>query len=87
MDNFGQNYCTCFSGYSGSTCLFQTSACGSNSTVCKNGGTCVTTTNNVEGYVCSCAAGFIGADCGSNKLEYSVLVYCKNHWLLSSQQK
>ena len=66
MDNSGQNFCTCFLGYSGSTCLFQTATCGYNSTICKNGGTCLTTINNIEGYICNCPAGFTGQTCESN---------------------
>ena len=64
ISNNGSINCLCFQDYSGLTCSFSTSQC-SNSSLCNNGGTCITTNSIIDGYTCSCYSGYMGKNCES----------------------
>lgn len=72
MDNAGSLACTCLSGYSGKQCNFTTSSC---SKMCQNGGTCLITYSNNEGYICNCPIQYNGKNCQSNQLLYLNVIY------------
>ena len=62
VDGAGNLTCTCLSGYSGKQCNFTTSSC---LNLCQNGGTCLITYSNNDGYVCNCPVQYRGKTCQS----------------------
>jgi Notch-like protein len=61
LDSSSSFSCSCFPGYSGPLCQFNTNECASNP--CQFGGTC---TDSINGYSCACLPGTNGTMCEVN---------------------